>query len=589
MTLTRRPPLSSRAATASPPWARAASRTSAKPSPLPPATLLPRRALGGELSGLESGTFGYGYFWHLPLVSCSNYTQLATLYTLSPAECATRCSSVTTASNSPNCNSFMYARYDPAPPRGLPPTPAGQAWNRCVLMGMIEAQLSNCTPKPIPKRTLKPSVDWYSLELEAGVTFDTYLSWLRPTAASPSDWVQGSLTMGGLTAAQLQLAPRSPLAVSVSEAMIQALQSRCCASFVELTNVTDVGPKPSALIHFRARMLAGATGAIPFLQSNLVDVLYGAEGEAALLAALEARGVNVTNVSVLRPAGTAVVCPAPPPWASRIDLLLLRRFIIALAVCVVLLTTALVLALHRKRKRTAEAARAAVRTRPHDVFISFYNQDVQIADHVRDELQLAGLRVCMFCDRDNGTAKSPFQQQQLMKAVRGAPLIAAVVSLESLRQWAALKPDKPDCALAEFVLASHLMRRGVVRRIFPLLVGAWQDRPLGGRREREYLPGTAQFKHLCAQLPDVVPTATLALVASMLADERRGETLDTCFERATVRDLLLGLGTTPARGARAFAGLLQIHSVSLDGPQEHEGLVLRHRYVQSIVAVLRKA
>ena len=103
---------------------------------------------------------------------------------------------------------------------------------------------------------------------------------------------------------------------------------------------------------------------------------------------------------------------------------------------------------------------------------------------------------------------------------------------------------------------------------------------------RDYLPGNAQFQHLCAQLPAVVPAATLALAASMLADERCGETLDACFEGATVRDILLG--TTTAHGARAFTGLLQIHGVALDGPQEQEELVLRHRYAESMLAVLRE-
>ena len=103
---------------------------------------------------------------------------------------------------------------------------------------------------------------------------------------------------------------------------------------------------------------------------------------------------------------------------------------------------------------------------------------------------------------------------------------------------------------------------------------------------RDYLPGNAQFQHLCAQLPAVVPAATLALAASMLAAERRGETLDACFEGATVRDILLG--TTTALGARAFTGLLQVHGVALDGPQEHAGLVLRHRYAECMVAVLRE-
>jgi hypothetical protein len=33
---------------------------------------------------------------------------------------------------------------------------------------------------------------------------------------------------------------------------------------------------------------------------------------------------------------------------------------------------------------------------------------------------------------------------------------------------------------------------------------------------------------------------------------------------------------------------LQIHGVALDGPQEQEELVLRHRYAESKMAVLRK-
>jgi len=469
----------------------------------------------------------------------------------------------------------------------MPPAPAGQAWSRCVLMDMTEAHLRSCSPKANPRESIVPgrTVDWFRLDMEAGVTFDTYVMWLRPPAAGPSDWVEGSLTVGGLTAAQLKLAPRSPLVDPFNSAVAQALQSRCCASFVELIDVRDMAPKPSTLVRFRVRMLAGATGVIPFMQSKLVEVLTGAEGEAALLAALQAQGVNATNVTVSGPAHVAVVCPAPQS-SSHIDLPLLRGFVVTLAVCVVLLSTALMLVLYRGRERIAEAAQpriACARIRLHDVVISFCRPDLKIADSVHNVLQLAGLRV--FYERSGGMVERPFQKER-MTPVRDAPLLAVVVSLESLCLWAAHRPDKPDYALAEFVLASHLMRRGVVRRIFPLLVGAWQERASGGGGVRDYLPGNAQFQHLCAQLPAVVPAATLALAASMLADERCGETLDACFEGATVRDILLG--TTRAGGARAFTGLLQIHGVALDGPQEQEELVLRHRYAESMLAVLRE-
>ena len=561
-----------------------------------PAAPLARRMLGGELNRPDE-THGAGYFWHLPLVSCSNYTQLAALYTLSPSECAVRCAGATTATRTSICNAFMYASYDPVKPVGLPPAPAGQTWARCVLMDNI--QLSTCTPKASRHIHL-----WWGLDLD-GVTFDTYLLWMRPVAG-PSDWVWGSITVGRLTAAQLPLASPGSAAGGVATvvksfnaAVTQTLQNRCCASFVELAEVTDVEPAPSVLVRFRARMLVGATGRIPFLQSNLVDALTGAQGEAALLAELQARGINTTNVTVSSSAGAALVCPAPQS-PSRDNSWLLRGFAVALTVCTVLLAAALVLVLYRRRGRAAEAASRRTdfaRTRPHDVFISYRRQDLLIADSVHDKLTMAGLRV--FYDRDGGMAGRPFESE-LLKAVQGAPLFAVIVSLESLRLWATHRPDKPDYTLAEFVLASHLMHRGVVLRIFPLLVGAWRERPSGGG-ERDFLPGNAQFQELCATLPAVVPTATLELAASMLEDERRGETLDACFEGATVRDILLG--TTKADGAKAaldaqgvastassdFKGLLQIQGVPLDGPDEQAGLVLRHRYAENLVKVLREA
>ena len=500
----------------------------------------------------------------------------------------------------------MYARYDPVTPVGLAPAPAGQTWARCILMDYI--QLSSCTPKAYLHRQL----EWWELDLTNEVTFNTYLQWLRPNAG-PSDWVLGSITVGGLTAAQLPLTSRasavsSPgsaaggvaiLVASFNAAVTQTLQNRCCASFVELSEVTDVEPAPSVLVRFQARMLVGATGAIPYLQSNLVDALTGAQGEAALLAELQARGINTTKVSVSSSTGAALVCPAPQS-PLRDNSSLLRGFAVALTVCTVLLAAALVLVLCRGRGRAADAASQRtdfVRTRPHDVFISYRRQDLPIADSVHDKLTLAGLRV--FYDRDGSMAGRPFESE-LMKAVRGAPLFAVIVSLDSLRLWATHRPEKLDYTLAECVLASHLMRQGVVLRIVPLLVGAWRERPSGGG-ERDYRPGNAQYQELCAQLPDVVPTATLQLAASMLADEHRGEKLDACFEGATVRDILLG--PIKADGAKAdldahgggstasssFLGLLQIQGVALDGPDEQAGLVLRHRYAENMVKVLREA
>jgi hypothetical protein len=242
-------------------------------------------------------------------------------------------------------------------------------------------------------------------------------------------------------------------------------------------------------------------------------------------------------------------------------------------------------------------------SRKHDVFLSYRRTELQMADAVHDKLALAGLRV--FYDRSGAMAGRLFEQE-LFVAIRDAPVFAPVITLADVLRWAAHDAATPDFTLAEIVVALHFARAGRVQLVFPLLVGEAIERPdAAGGGERDYLFSNAQFKAARDALPAVIPAATLTLVASMFEAVGAGQTLDPALAAATVRDLILGAapGThakAPAGaeeehvsvsvtegGASWLRGILEMDAVFLYGPDEQSGLVLRHRYAESMVAALK--
>jgi hypothetical protein len=110
--------------------------------------------------------------------------------------------------------------------------------------------------------------------------------------------------------------------------------------------------------------------------------------------------------------------------------------------------------------------------------------------------------------------------------------------------------------------------------------------------QRGFLLTDAAFVAYRDALPDIVPTATLALVTRMLArDEGGGSALDPALQRITVRQLMLGNPTRSAESSSrpvACTGLLSILPVSIHGPDDHTGLLLRHRYAERILNALAK-
>jgi len=215
------------------------------------------------------------------------------------------------------------------------------------------------------------------------------------------------------------------------------------------------------------------------------------------------------------------------------------------------------------------------------VFVSYRRSDFAVADAVVDQLSLAGLRA--FYDRGGEMAGRPFEEE-LHRAIRESRVTCVLVTLELMRSLVAHRPDRLDWLLAELLLALHYMRTQPGRRIFPLLFGSPMDGDVGVP-QRSYLLTDAAFMACRDALPDVVPVATLALVTRMLAQD--GGELDAALQGITVRQLMLGeRHQVLAERQEPFTGLLAISSVAVHGPDDHMGLLLRHRYAEHILSAL---
>jgi len=366
------------------------------------------------------------------------------------------------------------------------------------------------------------------------------------------------------------------------------------------------------------------TDSVPFLTDHVVDVISDTAGHAALLASLQLRFPNVTGVSVQSlGAGTGNIAPAValssaassnaagkgPPGVPIA--------IICLSAALGAVTATLVLtclsgrASVRQQLRRLDASIAALRGDTHDVFISYRRTDADLADAVRDNLLLSGLRV--WYDGGGAMAGRPFEDE-LFKAVRDAPVLSIILTVGCIQSWAfGHDPRRVDFVLAELIMALHfqltLGYRG--RHIFPLLVGPWSARAgEPGIGEREWMLSSPLYQHAIAELtradlPPVVPAATLDFTAALVLRGSGGK-LHPALRDVTMRQLMVGSAAGKGGGqvhelapegsdaaatgtddSGGLVGLLNISPVVLSGPDEQASLVLRHRYAATICKALR--
>ena len=341
--------------------------------------------------------------------------------------------------------------------------------------------------------------------------------------------------------------------------------------------------QPAALVTVSVQTVFGRDSNA-YLGSHIADVLASAEGEETLLTALVAGGFASSTALAISAGGAQA--PAPVAQLPQTTMAATSGYAAAVVVGIavglggaLLAVLAAAAVLLRRYELPARRRVPGARRPGHDVFMSYRRADVALTDAVHDKLVLAGLRV--FYDRGGLLAGKPFATA-IFAAIRDAPVVCVVVTLDMVRAWAAHDASKVDYVLAELLLAMHFARRGSVRLLYPLLVGEWtKTAAAAGGGERDYLPANPTFRQLRDSIPAVAPTATLALVANLLATSGDGPTtLDADLAAATVRELILG------RDDEQLTGVLELTGCALSGPEEQAGLVLRHRYAERIVVAL---
>jgi hypothetical protein len=421
--------------------------------------------------------------------------------------------------------------------------------------------------------------------------------------------------MASATLGSNQLSARHLFINSVRE----AIQTRCCGATVGILSVANTTVAVDTVVVQVQVQAVLLTDSIPFVTDHVVDVISDATGLAVLLASLQRRFPNVTAVSVqslgagtgsiapsvgLSPAASCNAAgkgPAPLP-AAVIGLSAALGAVIATLV----LTCLSGRASARRHLRRLDASIASLRGDTHDVFISYRRTDADLADAVRDNLLLSGLRV--WYDRGGAMAGRPFEDE-LFKAVRDAPALSIILTVGCIQSWAfGHDPRRVDFVLAELIMALHfqltLGHRG--RHIFPLLVGPWSARAgEPGVGERGWMLSSPQYQQAIAELaradlPPVVPAATLDLAAALLMRGSGGK-LHPALREVTMQQLMVGsaagkggmgvhelspegsdAAATPADDGGSLVGLLNLGPVVLSGPDEQASLVLRHRYAATI-------
>lgn len=543
-------------------------------------------------------------FMHVPHVSCQS-EGLATLLanttpvccTITAADCAARCDALYAVQHGfgqndrvqpvPTCLAFKFAVSDPAPPLA--------GYSQCVLL----TTFSTCQVAVVPD-VLNAVVQPLN---PGGLVFDYYFrTYVTPTALPNKRYAQLNIT--GMPPSDVSVPAqltnnclniRCDHAILLGFALQLALSQRCCATSVQTTLVpAGAGGGATTSTWMVAIWPAWVTDTSQFLATRLDAVLADAAGAAALLAAIQATFATVTAVSyqalnttnLVAAASAGGVCNGTADSASAADVQHWRSAAIGLAAALAAMV-ALFLA-HVARLlplgQTPAGRRGggmADKGGAMDVFLSYRRHDVALADAVFDQLALAGLRV--FFDRAGDMAGRPFEEA-LYKALRDAAVTSVVVTLEGLRPCVHVHDSRPDFWLAEVLLALHFTRQRPGHHIYLLLFGV----PIpGGSGERRYLLSDPGFLALVDALPNIVPNTTLALVSRMLASDAGG-VLDPALQSITIRQLLLGRpasdGITPP-----FRGLLALGAVPIHGPEDHMGLLLRHRYAVQVQQAVRAA
>ena len=593
--------------------------------------------LADPTSDLSTHESNYAYL-HQPLVSCAQQQQVAPLEGTSPAcctltanECAERCmtaylayvvseNAVTDLSLA--CTAFQYPRLDNTQlPGPLPAAPPGQAWSRCVLLRNITA--ASCTSELLYHvGSGNEDLRWVQTDLDpAAIVWDTYFLALLGVQ-DPSAWRLANVTVVGMTPGMLDSGLQVARHLFVNSVR-EAIQTRCCGAIAQILSVTNVTNAAVDTVVVQVQVQAVLqTDSIPFVADHVVDVIADTAGNAVLLAAMQRRFRNVTGVHVqslgtgssgtsggVSPAaGCNAACRGPSPMSAAV---------IGVSIALGVVTIALVMtcmsgrASAKQRLRRLDASIAALRGDMNDVFLSYRRTDADLADAVRDNLLLSGLRV--WYDRGGAMAGRPFEDE-LFKAVRDSPALSIILTVGCIQSWAfGHDPRRVDFVLAELIMALHfqltLGHRG--RHIFPLLVGPWSARAgEAGFGEREWMPSSPQYQQAIselarADLPPVVPAATLDLAAALIL-RGGGCRLHPALRGVTMQQLMVGsaagkggvqvhelapegsdAAATSTDDSGGLVGLLNIRPVVLSGPDEQASLVLRHRYAATISKALR--
>ena len=557
------------------------------------------RSLGAQ-RGLLTDIAVHHVHLHVPSVSCKTEVPVTLLpnttppcCTASAADCAARCDSHYAAlrGNTPNdrviappaCIAFKFARHDPSPPL------AGAS--QCVLLVTASSCAVSLVPDPL-NGVFQPA-------FPGTVVWDYYFRTYETPNTADRRYAQLNIT--GMPAASVAvpleltnecLNSRCDHASVLGWAVQLAISQRCCATSVQATMISTVSANGTAsttstwIVAIWPNWQADSS---PFLATRLDAVLADPPGAAALLAAIQATFASVTAVSyeALNTTGLTSADSATHALASgnttavAADVQLWRSTAIGLAAALAAMLTLVVAHLARLllhvQTPAAVSARGASADKggATDVFLSYRHSDVALADAVFDQLSLAGLRV--FFDRAGDMAGRPFEEE-LYRALRDAAVTSIVITLDGLRPCAHIHESRPDYWVAEVLLALHFSRQRPGHHVYPLLFGV----PLhDGSGERRFLLHDADFRTVIDSLPDVVPTATLALASRLLAADAGG-VLDDALQGITVRQLMLGRPATAAQTA-PFRGLLSIGAVPIHGPEDHMGLVLRHRYAVQVM------
>ena len=565
---------------------------------------------------------------HIPLLSCGNETVVPALAstsppagyydqygpeccTVTPHDCAQRCLTQYfqfrgTPHNVVACMAVKYAYNDPSVvTSGLPAVPqGGTSWSQCQLLSRV----SSCTvalSMTTDQVESAGNYDFWQLPADGIVTFRSayYFRVLQqPASNDPTARRYAQLQIfgvyGGAQAVDVNKQMR------MGDAIRASMSRRCCAAeitFMSVTNLTDLDSAISVMLF----VVPGWGTDTSQLQAAYLDLALADEaGAADLMAGLTAIFPNATGVkwiplnsteSGMQMSSKPILLDAPTPKSGVMVPALAATALASIALgiflawmCVSARYSRRIVAMHSKSTASSNTDVRKANTGIADVFLSYRRSDLAIADAVVDQLRLAGLR--MFYDRGGLMAGRPFEEE-LHRAVKNSCAVSVLVTVDFVHSLVGHQPDHVDWLLVELLLAMHYLHTRPRRHIFPLLVGP----PLmnaGIVPQRGFLLTDAAFVAYRDALPDIVPTATLALVTRMLArDEGGGSALNPALQRITVRQLMLGHPTRSAESSSrpvACTGLLSILPVSIHGPDDHTGLLLRHRYAERILNALAK-